>query len=211
MTDQTEQPGDVTERVSATTAPDDGVEDDAEVVTAEIVEVPARTAESLGLILPEDPEEARSLLLAELGEARDAAESYLDDLQRVVADFDNYRKRIQREQKETVARASERVVVNLLAVLDSFDVAFTHDPQTPAEEKLIAGMRSTYQLLLDVLSKEGLEPIVAEGVPFDPEVHEAVQAPQEGDGTLIVSQELRRGYTLAGRVVRPAMVAVDHA
>ncbi len=151
------------------------------------------------------------MLLAELGEARDAAESYLDDLQRVVADFDNYRKRIQREQKETVARASERVVVNLLAVLDSFDVAFTHDPQTPAEEKLIAGMRSTYQLLLDVLSKEGLEPIVAEGVPFDPEVHEAVQAPQEGDGTLIVSQELRRGYTLAGRVVRPAMVAVDHA
>jgi molecular chaperone GrpE len=73
-------------------------------------------------------------------------------------------------------------------------------------------MRSTYQLLMDTLSKEGLEPVAALGERFDPELHEAVQAPDNPDGgDLLVTQELRRGYLLGGRILRPALVAVDHA
>jgi molecular chaperone GrpE len=186
--------------------------DDGEVVEAEIVATPPDSPEALGLVLPEDAAEAVPLLLQELAEARTSGESYLDDLQRVVADFDNYRKRVQREQSEGSGRASAKLVTSLLPVLDSFDVAFTHEAETSGEEKLLAGMRSTYQLLIDTLAKEGLEPIAALGERFDPELHEAVQAPDNPDGgDLLVAQELRRGYLLGGRILRPALVAVDHA
>jgi molecular chaperone GrpE len=105
-----------------------------------------------------------------------------------------------------VTRAAQRVVQALLPVLDSFDQAFAHRAQTPGEEQVLAGVRGTFHQLLDVLSKEGLQLIPAVGEEFDPEVHEAVAGGGEGD--LMVSQELRRGYTLKGRVLRPAMVVV---
>ncbi len=175
---------------------------DEEVVVGEVVEgdVVALEPADLGIDVPNDPEEAR----------RDAA-SNLDDLRRVAAEFDNYRKRIARDRHDIVDRAAQRVVESILPVLDSFDAAFTHDPQTPTEEKLVAGMRSTYDQLVDVLRKEGLEPIPALGEAFDPEVHEAVASAADGDGSLVVSGELRKGYRLRGRVIRPALVAVDHA
>lgn len=165
----------------------------------------------LGIDLPEDREEAEDLLLREVAVAREEAGNYLEDLQRLAAEFDNYRKRALRELAQNVERASQRVIENVLPVLDTFDSAFTHEAQTPTEEKLISGMRSTYHQLLDVLQKEGLELIPALGEEFDPEVHEAVTAPGEGDGALVVTEELRRGYRLKGRIIRPALVSVDHA
>ncbi len=105
-----------------------------------------------------------------------------------------------------MARAAQRVVQALLPVLDSFDQAFAHQAQTPGEEQVLAGVRGTFHQLMDVLSKEGLEIIPATGEGFDPQVHEAVAGGGEGD--LVVAQELRRGYTLKGRVLRPAMVVV---
>ncbi len=186
---------------------------DEEVVVGEVVEgdVVALEPADLGIDVPDDPEEARRVLLGEVAEARRDAASNLDDLRRVAAEFDNYRKRIARDRHDIVDRAAQRVVESILPVLDSFDAAFTHDPQTPTEEKLVAGMRSTYDQLVDVLRKEGLEPIAALGEPFDPEVHEAVASAADGDGSLVVSGELRKGYRLRGRVIRPALVAVDHA
>lgn len=160
----------------------------------------------LGLDLPDDREEAVAVLLDALTTARVAADSYLEDLQRVAAEFENFRKRAAREREETVARAAQRVVQALLPVLDSFDQAFAHQAQTPGEEQVLAGVRGTFHQLMDVLSKEGLEIIPATGEDFDPEVHEAVAG--GGDGDLMVAQELRRGYTLKGRVLRPAMVVV---
>ncbi len=187
--------------------------EEEEVVVGEVVEGDAGALEpaDVGIELPADPEEARQVLLDEVVAARREAASNLDDLRRVAAEFDNYRKRIARDRHDIVDRASQRVVESILPVLDSFDSAFTHDPQTPTEEKLVAGMRSTYHQLVDVLRKEGLEPIDALGEPFDPEVHEAVASAAEGDGSLVVSDELRKGYRLRGRVIRPALVAVDHA
>ncbi len=186
---------------------------EAEILEAEEVVDDLATLEpsDLGLDLPADPAEARRLLLGEVARSRRDAGEYLTDLQRVAAEFENYRKRVSRDRADIVERAAQRVVVGLLPVLDSFDSAFTHEPQTPTEEKLVDGIRSTYHQLLDVLKKEGLEVVPSLGEPFDPEVHEAVSAPTEGEGSLVVAQELRRGYRLNGRVIRPALVIVEHA
>lgn len=164
-------------------------------------------AEDLGLSLPEDPSEAQQLLLGSLATAQGDAQAYLDDLKRVAADFENYRKRTQREMSENIERASQRVVMGILPVLDSLDLALDHEAESPSEEKLLGGVRSTRDQLLGALTQEGLEVIPTTDEEFDPEVHEAVS--MEGAGhALVVTAEMRRGYTLHGRVIRPAMVAV---
>ncbi|HDL41722.1 MAG TPA: nucleotide exchange factor GrpE, partial [Actinobacteria bacterium] len=133
-----------------------------------------------------------------------------DRLQRMTADFDNFRKRVERDHLRMITSASERVVKQLLPTLDAFDAALAHSPTTESETNLLNGMASTHAQLLDTLSKEGLEPTPGAGVPFDPTIHEAVTGPTDGNGDLIVTQELRRGYTMHGKVVRPALVAVDN-
>ena len=168
------------------------------------------TADDLGLVLPEDPEEAVRYLLRKVQEAREEASSYLDDLKRVAADFDNYRRRATREIGEATQRAAERLVTELLPVLDTFDAALAFEPTTEAEEKLLAGMHRTREQLLTILNDQGLEIVPSVGEPFDPGIHEAVMAPNEGSGRLVVKEELRRGYRLKGRLVRPALVAVEY-
>ncbi len=159
--------------------------------------------------LPEDPAEAISVLEQALEEARASDAARLDDLQRVAADFENFRKRAVREQLELAARASQGLVEALLPVLDSFDAAFAHEAQNPGEEQLLAGIKGTFHQLMSVLGAEGLEVIPTVGEAFDPEVHEAVSGGTGDD--LLVSGEMRRGYTLAGRVIRPALVSVEPA
>lgn len=176
----------------------------------EIVADPVPDAASLGIDLPDDPDEAVRVLLAEVHTARNEASAYLDDLRRVAADFDNFRKRAFRDQQGIVERATERLLEALLPVLDSFDAAVAYEPDGESDAKLMAGMRGTHTQLLDALAKEGLEPIPAWGEPFDPQLHEAVTSPADGEGDLVVSGELRRGYRLKGRVVRPALVALDY-
>ena len=159
--------------------------------------------------LPDDPQEAASMLADALIGARADAAARTDDLKRVAAEFENFRKRSVRERDEIVRRSSQRLVEALLPVLDSFDSAFTHEPSTPGEESTLKGMQSTHQQLLDVLAREGLEIVLTVGEPFDPNVHEAVTG--GGSGHLVVTAEMRRGYTLGGRVIRPAMVGVSDA
>lgn len=194
----------------------------------------AGTAHDAGLDLPSDPAAARDLLLDELGRARaeaqtyledltrvtadfddyranavpgDEAQQYLDDLKRVAADFENYRKRSQRDLAETIERASQRVVSGLLPVLDSLDLAIAHEAETENEANLLGGVKGTRQQLLDTLAAEGLAVIPTVGVPFDPEVHEAVSMEGTPEHPVVVG-EMRRGYTLHGRVLRAALVAV---
>lgn len=169
----------------------------------------AAEAPPLDLELPEDPTEAVEVLATALLGARAEAAQYLDHWQRVAAEFDNFRKRSQRERAETVSRAAERVIVNLLPTLDSFDAAVAFEAETEKEEKLLAGMHGTLTQLLTALQAEGLEPIQALGAEFDPELHEAVQV-GEGSGTMVVTEELRRGYLLNGRVLRAALVVVGY-
>jgi molecular chaperone GrpE len=142
-----------------------------------------------------------ALVSAELARQRD---EYLDALQRLQADFDNYRKRVERQQRDVVENAATALVKKLLPVLDTADLALAHGGGE--DVKQVAGA------LFDILSKEGLERVVPEGQPFDPELHEAVaHEPVEGAGAPIkpeVSEVLRAGYLWKGRVLRPAMVKV---
>lgn len=182
--------------------------------TEEVVEPvpePVRlTPADLGLALSDDHEEAQQQLMTALLVARQESGEYLETMQRIAAEFDNFRKRIERDRVELIQRASQRLITDMLPTLDSFDAALAFEPQTPAEEKILDGMRSTRTQLLDLLAAEGLEPIAAENTPFDPAVHEAVSGPsQAGEGELMVAGELRRGYALNGRVLRAALVAVE--
>jgi molecular chaperone GrpE len=186
-----------------------GADEPAEVVEAELAEVKGPPdPHSLGLELPENPDEAIGLLLTELQESRDEATSYLDDLKRVAADFDNYRKRSTREGSAMLERATEKVVRGLMPVLDTFDAALSAAPKTDTEKQLYSGMLNTREQLLNSLKDEGLEVIPTIEEKFDPEIHEPVGAPA-GNGTLIVSQELRRGYRLNGKVLRAALVVLE--
>lgn len=166
----------------------------------------------LGLELPEDPHEAQQVLLKALLASRSEAGEYLETMQRVAAEFDNFRKRTERDRHELVTRATQRLIMGMMPTLDNFDAALAYEPQTPAEDKILDGMKSTRNQLLELLKAEGLEPIPAEGVPFDPALHEAVAGPTgDGEGDLAVAAELRRGYTLGGMVIRAALVTVEHA
>lgn len=182
--------------------------DEVEVLPEEDV---VATEPAASVELPEDPAEAVPVLISSLVQSQAEAADYMDAMQRVAAEFDNFRKRSARERDEIVDRASLRLIERLLPTLDSFDAALAYQTQTESEEKLLSGMADTHRLLMEALGVDGFEPIEATDVPFDPAVHEAVTGPGgEGDGELLVT-EMRRGYTLRGRVVRAALVAVRHA
>ncbi len=182
-------------------------------VEAEIIEIhdlePIDPA-ALGLILPDDPAEREQMLLGAIAQAQADASALLDDLQRLAAEFDNYRKRTQRDMTLSIERASERVVERMLPVLDTFDAALAIEVTSPTEQKLLGGMLGTREQLLEVLKAEGLEVIPATGEAFNPEIHEAVMASGDGTDAIVVSTEMRKGYTLKGKVIRAALVAVNH-
>jgi molecular chaperone GrpE len=136
-------------------------------------------------------------------------DEYLDTLRRVQAEFENYRKRVIKEQTALVDRATSGLVEQLLPVLDSFELALKNLDSAGSDEieSVRKGLELVYAELLGVLEKAGLSRIEAEGKPFDPNVHEAVMQ-EDGDGEPVVTDVLRTGYTLKGRVLRPAMVKV---
>ena len=140
-------------------------------------------------------------------------DEYLDALRRLQAEFDNYRKRIARQQVESVERATESLLSRLLPVLDALDLALTHSEVPTGEATLEReALIQIASLLRDTLSKEGLERIDAIDVAFDPNIHDAVThlAADEGAeaGGVYVNDVLRAGYQLKGKTLRPAMVQV---
>jgi molecular chaperone GrpE len=147
----------------------------------------------------------------DLDAARTEAAQYLDHLRRLQAEFDNYRKRVQREQSQAMELAAEPVVRRLLEVIDDFELALMHASEKPDYDRFLHGVELVYAKLLDSLKAEGLERIDAQGTPFDPERHEALMQTGEGDGEPVVADVLRPGYTLRGRVIRPAGVRVERS
>jgi molecular chaperone GrpE len=145
---------------------------------------------------------------SELERAQREAAEYLDHLRRLQAEFDNFRKRTLKQQSHAVELAAQPVVARLLEVLDDFDLALMSAEQQPDFEKFRKGVELVYAKLRDALRAEGLERMEAEGKPFDPEQHEALMQTGEGEGDLVVGDVLRPGYTLKGRVIRPAGVRV---
>ena len=163
-------------------------------------------AEQPAAVVEEEPTEA---VLAELVSARAEAEGYLDDLRRLQAEFDNYRKRTMREQSARIASASQALVSRLLPVLDNFELAVSHAEQSRDFDRMLKGVEMVFGELNEVLVGEGLVAIEASGKPFDPERHEAVVAAEEdGVEAGTVMDVVRKGYEFNGRVLRPALVKV---
>ncbi|PZS22366.1 MAG: nucleotide exchange factor GrpE [Acidimicrobiales bacterium] len=136
-------------------------------------------------------------------------DDYLDSLRRLQADFENYKKRVHKQQSENLERAAEGLVSKLLGVLDTLDLALAHaakeEPGQPdVETRALAQVSG---MLNEVLGREGLERIDPLGEEFDPTEHDAVLH-EEGEGPPRVSEMLRAGYRWKGRVLRPAMVKV---
>jgi molecular chaperone GrpE len=145
---------------------------------------------------------------ADIDAARAEAAEYLDHLRRLQAEFDNYRKRVLKEQTDAVERASVPATQRLLEVLDDFELALMSANDKPDFDRFLHGVELVYAKLADTLKAEGLERIDALGKPFDPEQHEALMQTGEGEH-LVVADVLRPGYTLRGRVIRPAGVRVN--
>jgi molecular chaperone GrpE len=137
------------------------------------------------------------------------ADEYLDHLKRLQAEFDNYRKRVLKEQTQAIELAAEPAVRRLLEVVDDFELALMAANDKPDFDRFLHGVELVYAKFLDALKAEGLARIDAEGKPFDPEKHEALMQSGDGDGEPIVADVLRPGYTLKGRVLRPAGVRVE--
>lgn len=155
----------------------------------------------------EEPETADTeqiaALTTELEAVRAERDEHLDSLKRLRAEFENTRKRQERERERLMRTASEKLVSELLPVLDNLDRALE------AEGDIREGVRSTRDQLVNVLSEEGLSPVVSDGEHFDPNVHEAVMgqpSDEYEDGTVI--QTFERGYVLNGKPIRPAKVVV---
>ncbi|HEU5002945.1 MAG TPA: nucleotide exchange factor GrpE [Actinomycetota bacterium] len=146
---------------------------------------------------------------AQLAAAQAEAAGHLEDLQRLKAEFDNYRKRIVKEQTGLVERAAAGLAFRLLPVLDSFELAVASAEGTRDFERMLKGIEMVFGELKEVLGSEGLERIDARGKSFDPNLHEAaLEVDGDGRGEPYVAEELRTGYTFKGRVLRPAMVKV---
>lgn len=169
----------------------------------------AEALEEVQVQVQAEVEAEEDAIAADLAKARAEAESYLDDLRRLQADFDNYRKRTLREQTARTASASQALVARLLPVLDNFELAVSSAERSRDFDRMLKGVEMVFGELREVLESEGLVRIEAEGKPFDPERHEAVIAVEEEDTEPgMVVDIVRAGYELRGKVLRPAMVKV---
>jgi molecular chaperone GrpE len=179
----------------------DGVVDDSSAVDANVddaaaVDDPDREPAGDGELSVENLLEDT---LSDLEKVTAQRDEYLDLARRVQAEFENFRKRTEAQRVELVARAAERLVGELLPVLDACDAAIGHG----AED--VAPIQSA---LLSVLEREGLEKIDTVDVPFDPNLHEAVLSEPGAGGEPMVVEVLRAGYSWKGRTLRAAMVKV---
>ncbi|WP_333871301.1 nucleotide exchange factor GrpE [Desulforamulus putei] len=153
--------------------------------------------------LPDDPEELKKLLREKTTEA----ENNFNRALRLQADYENLRRRTRQEREDLLKFGAEHLIKNLLPVLDNFERALASAGD--GGEKFISGVEMIHRQLNDILSAEGLAPIPAKGEPFDPNLHEAVmQVEDTGEPENTVVEELRRGYYLKGKVIRPSMVKV---
>ena len=144
--------------------------------------------------------------VVELEALRAENEELIDTVQRVMAEFDNYRKRAARDQESLVARAGERIVKELLPILDDLERAL-EAAESHEEAKLEEGVKLVHRQLEQLLEREGLAPVATDG-KFDPNVHEALLSQPSAADEGSVIQVLQKGYRLGDRVLRPARVVV---
>jgi molecular chaperone GrpE len=152
--------------------------------------------------IEEVPVDEKERLTSELQEMND---KYL----RLYAEFENYRKRVNKDKEELVKYSNEKLIYELLPVIDNLEMALKHST-TETPEGLVQGVEITLKEFLRTLEKFGLTPIEATGKPFDPSVHHAMTLIEREDiEEKIIVEEFRKGYMFRDKVLRPSLVAVS--
>ncbi len=203
-TDDVSEPVEVGESRDPGVVPEPPREEDLEEAPEEKLAEEAPPEEVLSEEPLEITPEEVSMLADELEAARRERDEYLDDMRRMKAEMENSRKRLERERTRYVQVASERLVGELLPVLDNLERALE------AQGDVREGVRATRDQLVAVLAREGLAQIHSDGESFDPAVHEAVMSmPSDEHEEDTVVQTLEPGYMLNDRTIRPAKVIVS--
>jgi molecular chaperone GrpE len=184
----------------------------------EVKEEPEEGAEGIleGEVVEKDQEgtteiisEKLDALQAELAESQAKADEYLDGWQRALAEFANYKKRVERDQALFYQNAAGSIIKRYLEVLDDLERALKNRPQEGEGAAWANGVELIYRKLTTILESEGVKPMEAEGKTFDPNLHEAItleESDSHESGQII--EVLQRGYVMGDRVLRPAMVRV---
>jgi len=146
---------------------------------------------------------------SELEQAKGELEETKNRLLRALADFDNYKKRALLEREQFVQFANEALITELLPVVDGFARAMGAAEKAKAGEEMIKGLALIKRQLQDVLKKHGVEEIEALNQPYDPNLHEAILQNEHRGPEGVIIEEMQKGYTLHGRVIRPSMVIVS--
>jgi molecular chaperone GrpE len=158
----------------------------------------------------ENPQDGEGALRAQFGGEKGSDTELLNRLKYMQADFENYRKRIEREMREIEENSSKGLVLRLLSVLDELDLAVKHTKDGTGMKELQEGIQMVRKNMYSALESAGLRRIDPVGKPFDPSEHEAVaKVLGSSAGSDIVVEELRTGYTFRGHVIRPSMVKVE--
>lgn len=142
----------------------------------------------------------------DLAEAKQKAEEYLSSWQRVQADFINYKRRTEQEKQELGKYANATLFCEILPVLDDLELALSHVPEEHEKSDWVEGVRLVERKFKNILEKQGVKPVCALGMDFDPALHEAMRQDKGPEGTVL--SELQKGYTLHDRLLRPSRVIV---
>jgi molecular chaperone GrpE len=147
--------------------------------------------------------------LAEIKKLKEEKEQLHDQLLRKIAEFDNYKKRTEREFLERVQNANEKLISELLPVLDDMERALEHVEKSQEINSLLEGTTLIQKKMSDILEKQGLEPLPAVDEEFDPDKHDALmQVEKENTESGTIIEEHLKGYTLNGKVIRHSQVIV---
>jgi molecular chaperone GrpE len=137
------------------------------------------------------------------------SEDYLNRLKYLQADFENLRKRCDRQIQETRSYCNERLIIELLEVLDELEIAIKASKSSSDSQNIIQGVEMTLKKLRKVLEQEGVSPIECEGQVFDPSKHHAISSEERKDTPdCVVIEEVRKGYMMKNKVIRPSIVKV---
>lgn len=149
---------------------------------------------------------ASASLEKELAEAKKKADEYLANWQRSQADFTNYRRRTEQEKLDLGKYANGTLFCDILPVLDDLELALNHVPDKYASMDWVEGVKLVEKKFKSILEKQGVKPVCALGMSFDPALHEAIKQEKGPEGAVIA--EVQKGYTLGDRLLRPSRVIV---
>ncbi len=149
-------------------------------------------------------------LKKELEKKTEESEEYLDHLQRLKAEFENYKKRVMKEKLNIANQAKQEFISKFLDIVDNFERAMEHKDNAKDKEEFIKGIEMIENQMINLLTSEGVEPIEAIGSEFDPTKHEAVMCvADENHPDNTVVEEIKKGYMFKDKLIRPSMVKVS--